>query len=128
MDLLKVLQDLVATIGALQTQLSDVPQALEAAKKASYDEGFVAGVASVPTAPTEPTLPVSDKIYSQVECDAKILEAVSAVQAELDAVKAELEVVKGSVDAKVSEAITAFKAEALEKVKAEEKDIEAILS
>lgn len=109
MDLLALLQGLVAQLAALQTQLADVPAALEAAKKLSYDEGFAAGVASVPV-----VLP-SDKIYSQDELDAKIQEALQPVQAELDSVKAQMVDMQVQIDQKIADAIAAFKADLLAK-------------
>lgn len=98
MDLLKQLQDLIALVASF-------PDQLVAEKKASYDEGFAAGAAAGGI----------DKIYSQAELDAKVAEAVAAVQLQLDAVKAELEQLKGEVDLKIASALSAFKADLLAK-------------
>ncbi|OPZ24224.1 MAG: hypothetical protein BWZ03_00259 [bacterium ADurb.BinA186] len=53
----------------------------EEGKKIGYDEGFAAGVASV----GGELPPPSDKIYSQVELDEKIVVAKAEVKAELKA-------------------------------------------
>ena len=98
MDLLKLLQDLLASISVLQAQLADVPAALEAAKKASYDEGFAAGVASVPPPAS------SDKIYSQAELDI-MLEPLKAKVAEL---QAQVDQIPSLVDAAVKDAKAGF--------------------
>ena len=79
MDLLKLLQDLVAQLAAAQLALADAPAALEAAKKLSYDEG----VASV-------VIPVSDKIYSQVEFDAMLLSAQEPLKLQIADLEAKL--------------------------------------
>lgn len=107
MDLLKLLQDLVLNVAALQTQLADAEAALAAAKQLSYDEGFAAGVASVP--PVEP----GDKIYSQAELDAAVVAAKEEVQAQLAVVQAELDALKLEVDSKIATAVAAMKAELL---------------
>lgn len=57
----------------------------EEGKKVGYEEGFSAGVASVPAVPVDSSVPVSDKIYSQVELDEKIVLAKAEVKAELKA-------------------------------------------
>ena len=97
MDLVALLNGLVANIAALQAQLVDAQASADALAKAKYDEGFAAGVASVG---------VSDKIYSQAELDAKIAEAVLPLNekiALLDAKVLELEALVVSADAKLVE-------------------------
>lgn len=79
MDLLKLLQDLVVQLAAAQLALADAPKALEDAKKMSYDEG----VASV-------VIPVSDKIYSQVELDAMIVSAQEPLKLQIVDLEAKL--------------------------------------
>jgi hypothetical protein len=120
MDLLKMLQDLVAKLSELQAQLADVPAALEAAKKLSYDEGFVAGVASVPV-----VVP-GDKIFSQAELDAKIAEVVAPLEKKVS----DLELVVAGMDQKVLDAVMAAKADLLAKIKdlelKEESDLELL--
>lgn len=106
MDLLKILQDLVATINVLQAQLADVPAALEAAKKLSYDEGFAAGVASVPP-------PVSDKIFSQEELDAKLAEAIEPLEKKI----VELQVVVDGIDALVKLELAKQKEDLITKIR-----------
>lgn len=106
MDLLKLLQDLVAQLAALQAQLSDVPKALEDAKKLSYDEGFKAGVASVP-------VPVSDKIYSQAELDKAVADAVAPMQVQIEDLKAQV----ATIDQKVLAGMAQMKADLLVKYK-----------
>lgn len=101
MDLVKLLNELVANIAALQAQLVDAQASADALAKLKYDEGFAAGVASV-------VAPPSDKIYSQAELDQKIADALLPIQAELEAVKA-------SIEPKVAEALAVFKADLLSK-------------
>lgn len=57
----------------------------EEGKKVGYEEGFQAGVASVPPSAVDPSAPGSDKVYSQVELDEKIVAAKAEVKAELKA-------------------------------------------
>lgn len=97
-DLLKMLQDLVA-------QLADVPAALEAAKKMSYDQGFADGVASVPVPP------VSDKIYSQVELDKAVADAIAPLQIQI----ADLAAQVAGFDQKVLDAVALVKSDLLSK-------------
>ena len=110
MDLVVLLNSLVANIAALQAQLVDAQASADALAKAKYDEGFAAGVASVGG---------GEKIYSQAELDAKIAEAVAPLNvkiAELDAKVAELSA------ALVAEAgkLVAFKADLLAKYEAQQ--------
>ena len=111
MDILAQLQALVSLINELQAKLVDAEAALSESVKTAYDKGFADGVASVPP-------PVTDKIFSQAEVDAMLAEAVAPLQKKIE----DLEAVVASVDQKIADAIIAFKADLLVKVK----DIEAI--
>ena len=108
MDVFAAFEQLKAALAELTHKLADTEAAIAEAKKVAYDQGFADGVASVP-------VPGGDeKIYSQVELDAKIAEAVATSEAkvvELEAKVAELEAKVGEIDAKVAEALAAFKAE-----------------
>lgn len=120
MDFLKVLQDMIANIAALQLALQDAEATLALAKQASYDEGYAAGVASVPVIDPPPT---SDKIYSQAELDAAVATAVTVVQAKVDELQAQVDTFPGIIDAKVAEAMAAFKADLFAKYK----DLEVVM-
>lgn len=109
MDLLKLLQDLVSQLSALQTQLADVPAALEAAKKLSFDEGFAAGVASVP---------VSDKVLSLAEAEAMVLMAVEPLQIQIAALQGQVDAIPQTV----ADAISALKKEIAAQIEAVEID------
>lgn len=95
--------DLLAMLQGLMAQLQDAAVALEAAKKASYDEGFAAGVAS---------MGAGDKIYTQAELDAKIQEATLPLQEKI----ASLEAMLAGVDAKIADAVAAAKQEIMAKL------------
>lgn len=107
MDLLALLQGLVASVSALQAQLADAEAALAEAKKLSYDEGFAAGIASVGTG--------NDKIYSQAELDAQVAAAREGLQLQITDLQSQLDALKAEVDSKVatavSEAVAALKAQ-----------------
>lgn len=103
MDLVKLLQDLAATITSLQAQLQDAQAALDASVKAGYDKGFSDGAASVVLPPA------SDKIFSQAELDQAVQAAVQPLQSQVDGIPA-------LVDQKVLEAMVQFKADLLAKV------------
>lgn len=108
MDLVKVLQDLVASVSALQAQLLDAQVGLDAAVKQGYDKGFSDGVMSVASGSTQP---ITDKIYSQVEMDAAVAslnEKVSLLQVQLDEAIA-------SIPVKIQEAIVIYKADLAQK-------------
>lgn len=106
MNLLEQLVALVASIGELQQKLADAQAAADELAKAKFDEGFAAGVASVNVG--------SDKIYSQVELDAKIAEVV----APLDAKIVELQVKVDEIPSLIESAKIDLKSELLEKFKA----------
>lgn len=123
MDIVALLQSLIAQLADLQLKLADAQSALDAEKAASYQLGVNDGVAQ-----------------KQGELDAK--------QLELDAVKAELEELKknppvesdkiysqAEADQLVVDAKAALKAELLQKYKEQqaveaqgESEIEALLS
>lgn len=106
MNLLEQLVALVASIGELQQKLADAQAAADELAKAKFDEGFAAGVASVNVG--------SDKIYSQVDLDAKIAEVV----APLDAKIVELQVKVDEIPSLIESAKIDLKSELLEKFKA----------
>lgn len=108
MDLITLLNNLVASIATLQLQLADAQAALDAEKKASYDKGFADGVASVN--------PSSDKIYSQAELDAKLAEALLPLQLKIEELEKKVTELEIAQDAKVN----AFKAELLAKYEAQQ--------
>jgi len=114
MDLVKLLNDLVANIAALQTQLADAQASAQALADAKYKEGFDAGVASV----VIPEVPVSDKVYSQAELEAKIAEALLPLQEKLVELQAQVEAVPAQIEQAKLDAVAQFKAEFLEKYKA----------
>ncbi len=111
MDIVKMLQDLAASIAALTSQLSDAQAAADAIAKTAYDKGFVDGVASVPP-------PVNDKIYSQAELDAAVAsavaplnETVAAMQVQLADLQAVVDGMAGKIDEAVTASLVAFKAQ-----------------
>ena len=100
MDILSLLNQLVETIGKLQSQLGDAQLAVQE----NYNKGFSDGVASV-------VPPVSDKIYSQSDLDAAlkpIQDQTVLLQAQIDessAKMAELQAQVDSIPSKIEEAI-----------------------
>lgn len=106
MDIVKLLQDLAATIAALQTQLADAQAAAESIAKEAYDKGFADGVASVP---------VSDKIYSQAELDAAVASATEPLHGQIAELQVKVSELEASIDQKVGEAVAALKADLLAK-------------
>lgn len=117
MDIIAMLQDLVAKMSALQASLVDAQASLEVEKKASYDEGFAAGVASVPV--------VTGGGFTQEQVDAAVSAAIAPIQAELDGVKEELEAVKASLQPSIDQAVAACKADLLAKYKEMEVALQA---
>ena len=118
MDLLQLLNGLVANIAALQAQLVDAQASADALAKAKLDEGFAlgfeAGKASV-------VIPPSDKIYSQLEVDQKISEAIIPLQEQIIVLQAKVDGFPLVLDQEKAAAVLAFKAELL--VKYEEKQV-----
>lgn len=118
MDIIALLNDLMAKMAALQSALADAGAAADQIAKESYDKGysvgldkgFADGVASVPSGP-----PPSDKIFSQEEFDAKLAEALQPIKAELEGVKADLESVKASFEQEKANVVAAVKADLLAK-------------
>lgn len=114
MDLVALLNNLVANINELQAKLIDAQVSADALAKQKYDEGFAAGVASVPT--PQP----SDKLYSQEEMDAAIQSAVVPLNEKIAELQTQVDGMQAQIDAKVSEAMSAFKAELLAKYEAQQ--------
>lgn len=100
MELLQMLQDLLAKIQELQNKIVDAQNALDIEVKAAYQKGFADGVASVQEQP-------SDKIYSQEDMDNAIKLSVEPLNARI----AELEASMADIDAKIAEAVAAKIAE-----------------
>lgn len=115
MDIVKLLQDLSATITSLQSALADAQAAAESIAKEAYDKGFADGVASVPPVPT-------DKIYSQEDLDAAVKAAAEPLQARVAELEAQVADMPAAIDAKVAEAMAAFKADLLAKYEAQQAD------
>lgn len=92
-DLLKSLfrkeekMDIVALLNELIAKLQDAQAAIATEKKASFDEGFSAGVASVP-------VPVDGTPFGQADVDAAVMAALLATKA---AIKAKLDEVEALV-------------------------------
>lgn len=113
MDLVKLLNDLVANIAALQLQLADAQASADALAKTKYDEGFAAGVASVPV------LPPSDKIFSQADLDAAVAGAVEPIKSQIVELQAKVDSIQAALDAKAQELVD-FKAALLAAYEAKE--------
>lgn len=107
MDLVKLLNDLVASIAALQTQLADAQASAQALADLKYKEGFDAGVASG----VVPEVPVSDKVYSQVELEAKISEVIIPLHQQIAGLQAQIDQIPAQIEQAKVEAIASFKAE-----------------
>ena len=110
--LVALLNGLKETIDSLQAKLVDAQASLDEAVKKAYDEGFAAGVASVP---------VNDKVYSQAEVDAKIAEAVQALNEKVLMLEDQVKMLQEGQDKAVAEALAAFKADL--KAKYEEQQV-----
>lgn len=120
MDLVKLLNELVANIAALQAQLVDAQASADALAKAKYDEGFAAGVASVNTQ--------TDKIYSQAELDAKIAEALAPLYQKINELELKVADLEASKAAEIAAAVLAKKQEIVAKIKAVKADDEALIA
>lgn len=107
MDLIQMLNNLIAQISELQAKLVDAQKALDEQVKAAYDKGFADGVNSV-------QVPPSDKIYSQEDLDNAVKLAVEPLQIKIT----ELEGVVAGFDAKLAEEIMKVKAEIKSKLDA----------
>lgn len=108
-----MLQALMANMAAMQEQMTamqaqavDAAAALEAAEKVGFDKGFVAGVASVG----------GDKIYSQAEMDAKILEIASSFKEKVAMLEAQIAENDAKMAQAVADAVAAAKAEIMAKL------------
>lgn len=110
MDIIKLLQELQSSIGALQAQLLDAQAAADSIAKENYDMGFAAGVASVPA---------DDKIYSQAELDA----AVGPLQEQISALQIQMQDMQNALNQKVADAVAAIKADLLAKYR----DLEVVI-
>ncbi len=87
-DLIKLLQDLSASIAALQAQLVDA----QAAAQAQYDKGFQDGKASVPGG------------FSQADLDKAVADAVAPLNLQIAALQAQVDGIPAQIDAAVSKA------------------------
>ncbi len=114
MDLVTLLNNLIANITALQLQLADAQVSADALAKAKFDEGFAAGVASVTPAGG----------FTQADIDAAVATAVAPLVAQV----ASLQVQVDGIPAQILAAIEAFKVDALAKLKTEEGALENILA
>ncbi len=97
-NILKLLNDLQASISGLQAQLADAQAAVDQVSKEAYAKGFSDGVASVP---------VSDKIFSQADMDA----ALKPLQDQVASLQAQVDGVPSQIESAVAEAVAAVKAE-----------------
>jgi ribosomal protein L18E len=82
--------DIVALLNELIAKLQDAQAAIAVEKKASYDEGFAAGVASVPVV----VVPGDVTPFGQADIDAAVSAALLATKA---AIKAKLDEVEALV-------------------------------
>lgn len=78
MDIIALLNGLVIQLEALKLQIADAQGALEAEKKASYDQGFADGFASVEAGDPE-------KKFSQADLDQAVSAAIVSLKADLKA-------------------------------------------
>ena len=113
MDLLKVLQDMIANIQALQTALADAEVAVAVEKQKSYDEGFAAGVASVPV--DDGATP-----FSQADLDAAVSAAVEPLNAQIADLSAQLQAAQNGLPAQIADAVAALKMDLLAKYEAQQ--------
>lgn len=109
MDLIKLLQDLVASIDALKLQLVDA----QAAAQANYDKGFADGKASVSGG------------FSQADLDAAVKAAVDPLNAQIAAMQLQLDGVQGQIDSAVSQAKEGVKSAVSALVDAEDADLKS---
>ncbi len=113
MDLVTLLNNLIANINALQLQLADAQVSADALAKAKFDEGFAAGVASV-----------TGGGFTQADIDAAVATAVAPLITQVAALQVQVD----GIPAQILAAIEAFKVDALAKMKAEEMNLELILA
>lgn len=110
MDLVALLNNLVANIATLQAQLVDAQASADALAKAKYDEGFAAGVASVPVVPGG---------FSQEQVDAFIAAAVAPLNEKIALLDAKIVELEAALVAEAGK-LVAFKADLLAKYEAQQ--------
>lgn len=118
MDLVQLLNNLVANIAALQAQLVDAQASADALAKLKYDEGFAAGVASVPVVPGG---------FTQEQVDAKVAEAVAPLNLKIGELEAKVVELQALVDGN-SAALVAFKLEVAAKLENANIDNAAVIA
>lgn len=115
MDLVALLNGLIANITALQLQLVDSQVAAQALADSKYAEGVssrdleVEGL-KAKIAELEAAIP-NGKSYSQEELDAAVAAAVGPLSEQIASLQAQIDVVPSVIEMKVSEAVLAFKAD-----------------
>lgn len=117
MNVIELLNGLVAQIQGLQQALVDAQAAVELVRKEAYDKGFADGVASVPVS--------GDKIYSQADLDKAVADAVGPLNEKIVALQAQVDGIPGQIDAAVAQAKVDIKAQIKTLLQAEEADLEA---
>lgn len=104
-ELSKMLQEMMAQMEAMKAQLAGFDAALVEAKKASYDEGYAAGVEM---------MKAGAKLYTEEELAAKVAEALAPLEAKMK----EMELAMADFQGNVNAAVAAVKAELLAKLEA----------
>jgi hypothetical protein len=107
MEILNKLNEIGESLGLGREKVEQVKSDVEAfgaakfeeGKKIGYDEGFAAGVASVPVSAVVEIPVASDKIYSQVELDEKIVIAKAEKLAEMKQKYQEAQAAESSIEA-----------------------------
>ena len=107
MELVKLLQDLAASISALQAQLVDA----QAAAQAQYDKGFEDGKASVSAG------------FTQADIDVAVAAAVSPLNDKISALQLVVDGIADQVSAAAMDQKTADKASFSALVAAEDADL-----
>ena len=107
----EILLNLKSAVESAQLSLVGADQQLADELKASYDAGYAAGLAAASG---------SDKIYSQVEVDAKIAEAIAPLQFQINDLSMKLDAAVADKDASVAQAILNLKSSLLSQLEAEQ--------
>lgn len=94
-----------------QLSLVGADQQLADELKASYDAGYAAGLAAASG---------SDKIYSQLEVDAKIAEAIAPLQFQINDLGMKLDAAIADKDASIAQALIDLKASLLAQLELEQ--------